>query len=417
MSMTNFTGPRASGHAVPLLPFRPGVAAVGVAPLSVIMSVLPDPALEEAAMTARSRLADAYRGQRAVRDHAALRAEVQRFLKGSAKGRNVGSYANYIAAGLRGDHGEAWSIPPLTLWSPRSLTFDNGSGYLPLGGKLVAMDAETQVAAWHRINNDPEGYDLDPDVLDEVLIPFEIYWGIPVTAARQIFRDRNLLGVAMPKNLALAADSRDLGTIIAREAARLVKATDPEGRRFAELIEERKRQIGGKDKEWVTLSAWRGLAVTMVLGTPGIEATSRSLEADALPEGVDLADARAEAASLMAEIVDAFPKEFAGRTAITAPAVLAGIGALAHLTMPWYKPEEGDPAPMTKGELLQVLRSVRWAREPQFWEGVAAKRATTREGELGALSFAGGIKDSAHRVYLALLSPDSELGKRIRGNA
>ena len=118
-----------------------------------------------------------------------------------------------------------------------------------------------------------------------------------------------------------------------------MKATDPEGRRFAELIEERKRQIGGKDKEWVTLSAWRGLAVTMVLGTPGIEATSRSLEADALPEGVDLADARAEAASLMAEIVDAFPKEFAGRTAITAPAVLAGIGALAHLTMPWYKPE------------------------------------------------------------------------------
>lgn len=72
---------------------------------------------------------------------------------------------------------------------------------------------------------------------------------------------------------------------------------------------------------------------------------------------------------------------------------------------------------MTKGELLQVLRSVRWAREPQFWEGVAAKRATTREGELGALSFAGRIKDSAHRVYDALLSPDSEPGRRIRGNA
>lgn len=130
---------------------------------------------------------------------------------------------------------------------------------------------------------------------------------------------------------------------------------------------------------------------------------------------MDLDEAEAEVASVMAGIVDAFPKEFAARTAITAPAVLAGIGALAHLTMPWYKPDEDDPAPMTRAELMSMLRSVKWAREPRYWEGVAAKRATTRDGSLGALSFAGGIKDSAHRVFDALYDPSSELGRKIRG--
>ena len=63
---------------------------------------------------------------------------------------------------------------------------------------------------------------------------------------------------------------------------------------------------------------------------------------------------------------------------------------------------------------MSVLRSVKWAREPRYWEGVAAKRATTRDGSLGALSFAGGIKDSAHRVFDALYNPSSELGEKIR---
>jgi hypothetical protein len=422
----NTTAPVTYGVAVPVLPFRHN-AAVGVTTLDIAMTLLPDPALEETLQGARSKLAEMIRGQRDLRDHAELRNEVQRFLRASAKGRNVLPYASYIARGLRGDLKEAWSIPPLTLWSPRPLVFQNGTVSLPpglataggtvnlpLGGALVAIDAETQVAAWHRLWNEPEHYRLDRDKLAAVQVPFEVYWGIGVTEAQQIFRDRNLLGVALSKNLALGMDSRDVATIVAGEAAAMVGAV-ADGVPFAELVERRKRQLGKNDPEWVTLSAWRGMAVTTIFGTAGIEATSRSLEEDALPEGVDLAEATAEAASVMAAIVDAYPGEFAARTAITAPAVLAGIGALAHLTMPWYEPDEDDPEPMTRAELLGVLRPVRWAREPQFWEGVAAKRATTRDGTLGALSFAGGIKDSAHRVFGALLNPSSELGKKIRG--
>ena len=61
---------------------------------------------------------------------------------------------------------------------------------------------------------------------------------------------------------------------------------------------------------------------------------------------------------------------------------------------------------MTKGELLQVLRSVRWAREPQFWEGVAAKRATTREGELG--EYIQGLQDIPDEDYAEMLRPYAE---------
>jgi hypothetical protein len=414
MTVTNFTAARTAGVPVQVLRFR-DKAALGVTTLSVVISVLPDPALEETAMNAKSKLADALREQRALRDHATLRDEVQRFLRGSAKGRNVKPYANYIANGLRGEFGEAWSTPPLTLWSPRSIHFEGDSAYLPLGQKLVAIDGETQVAALHEIYNHPDAYRLDSDVLETVPIPFEIYWDIETIEARQIFRDRNLLGVAMPKNLALGMDSRDLGTIVAEHAATLVEATgtadDGDDIPFTELIERRKRQLGKADLAWVTLSAWRGLATTTLLGTAGIEATSRTLEVDDL-DGADLDVAKDEAGSVMAAIVDTFPHEFSARSAITAPAVLAGIGALAYHTMPWAE----DVEPMTRTELLKALRRVKWAREPQYWEGVAAKRSTTRDGQLGGLSFAGGIKDSAHRVYDALSDPGSELGRRIRGN-
>lgn len=282
MTSFNTTAPVTYGVAVPVLPFRDN-AAVGVTTLDIIMSLLPNPELEEKVETTKSKLADLLREQRDLRDHSELRAEVQRFLRGSAKGRNVPRYANYIARGLRGELGHAWSVPPLTLWSPRPLVFQNGTVNLPpglataggtvnlpLGGALVAIDAETQVAGWWRLWNDPEHYHLGRDMLAAVQIPFEIYWGIDVTAAQQIFRDRNLLGVALSKNLALGMDSRDLGTIVAGAAAGLVEAT-ADGAPFASLVERRKRQLGKNDREWLTLSAWRGMAVTTIFGT----ATSR----------------------------------------------------------------------------------------------------------------------------------------------
>ena len=51
-----------------------------------------------------------------MRRHAEVRALVQRMLKSTQKGRNVSAYASYIASGVSGGHGAAWSTPPITLW-------------------------------------------------------------------------------------------------------------------------------------------------------------------------------------------------------------------------------------------------------------------------------------------------------------
>jgi len=88
--------------------------------------------------------------QRAMREHAELRNSVQRLLRGTAKGRNVGPYAAYIAAGILGDLGNAWSTPPLCLCSSRPLVFTDeaaGRASLSLGYAIVAIDAGARMTA------------------------------------------------------------------------------------------------------------------------------------------------------------------------------------------------------------------------------------------------------------------------------
>lgn len=48
--------------------------------------------------------------------------------------------------------------------------------------------------------------------------------------------------------------------------------------------------------------------------------------------------------------------------------------------------------------------------EPVYWDGVCASVGFT-----GQLNFSGGVKDSAGRVAGALLDPNSESGRKIRG--
>ncbi|MDA5281536.1 hypothetical protein [Streptomyces sp. Isolate_45] len=97
-------------------------------------------------------------------DYARMRAEVQRLIgtPRSPKGQNVVSYADYIAAGLKGEYGNAWSIPPVTLWCRRPLTIDpaTGASYLPIRNGLIAIDGETQVTALHRIKKYAGAYGL-----------------------------------------------------------------------------------------------------------------------------------------------------------------------------------------------------------------------------------------------------------------
>ncbi|WP_245724944.1 DNA sulfur modification protein DndB [Micromonospora citrea] len=363
-----------------------------------LLTLVPDPVREENATALRS--------DRKLREHAELRSEVQRLLKGTAKGRNVKPYAAYIAAGLRGELDKAWSSPPICLWSSRSLEPVDGVASLPLGVPIVAIDGETQVAAMHAIMNDPAAFDLDEAVIGRTPVAFEIYWDITTSDARQIFHDRNLFGVSVAKTLALSMDQRDFGTTIAQRVLSITEVSvDGKTESFSHFVNARKRQLGQNDSEWMTLSALRSLCVTVLLGKPGIEATSGTIEKSDL-SGLDPQAALNEVSTTVSNLVRAFSNDLATRSALTAPAVLAGVGAAAHRTTSWTREEPR----LTSEQLHSLLRQVRWEREEKYWEGVAAKRTAS-----GGLSFAGGAKDSGHRVCDAIINPDSDLGKRIRG--
>lgn len=385
---------------------RPGRSAQGVMPFRMLTFLVPDPAREENTSSLR-------RDPRPVRDHAELRSQVQRLIKGTAKGRNIGPYAAYIAAGLRGEHGDAWSTPAVCLWSPDDLSVDPfqgldaiGTVMLPYGPSLIAIDGETQVAAIHRIVEDPEGYGVDPKTLNECPVPFELHWNITLSDARQIFHDRNLRSVQVSKTLALSMDQRDYAT---RVAERAINSTEVEvgGRStsMSRFVNRKKRQLAGSDPQWVTLSSVRSLAVTVLLGAAGIEHTSGVLSDEDLPPGLDPQQAVNEAADVMSMVFRRFADDFAARSALTAPAVLAGVGVAAHAVMSWTEENR-----LNREQLVDLLSQVHWEREGKYWEGVAAKRTPS-----GGLSFAGGVKDSAYRVYEALRRADSDLGRRIRG--
>jgi hypothetical protein len=379
--------------------------AIGVLDWENLLAIVNDPEVVEKSASSKVDLG--------LDEYAALRGEVQRLIgnKSSAKAKNVGPYADYIASGLKGEFGDAWSTPPLTLWCPRMLIVDDdGNTMLPLRDQIIAVDAETQLTAMHRIykNKNKNAYGLGEVDFSEVMVAFEIYWGIDTEDARQIFHDRNLKGVAVDKSLALSMDQRDLATVITRTLVDSTTVTTEAGTLpFAQFVNASKRQLSSNASEWVTLSAVRSMVVTTMLGKTGIGSTSGTVNLDDLPEGVTEAQVTREIIEALSRIVQTFTKAFSDHDAITAPAVLAGLGAAAHRTMSWS--QDSLPSHL---DFMGLLSEVCWEREAKYWDGVAAKETATK-----ALSFAGGVKDSGYRVYEALLNPDSHAGKKIRGRS
>ncbi|MFF0461901.1 DNA sulfur modification protein DndB [Streptomyces mexicanus] len=396
------------GTQLTVMPFRDD-AVVGTMSVPTLVQLVPSPRAEE-----DQRRLKAASGL--VRRHAELRATVQRTLKSSQKGKNVGPYAEYIAAGLKGELGAAWSTPPITLWhaGPLAAISDElvpGSGVRTLtitpGTMVVAIDGETQTTAWHDLYDDPETYGLTYPELARVRLPFELYIDLAPADARQIFYDRNVQGVAVAKNLAMSMDQRDFGTRLAHLVAGSVKV-DVDGQRvaFSQLVNSSKRQVSGGDREVVTLSALRALVVTALYGRGGLARSAESVHEDELPAGTRPEQVEATVVPALARLVaERFP-DFASRSAITAPAVLAGLGIAVHHTMPWSEPASR----ITTEELDRLLAGIRWERQAAYWDGVAAKTGTS-----GRLNFSGGVKDSGGRVADAILYPATEAGRRIRG--
>lgn len=396
------------GTQLTVMPFRDD-AVVGTMSVPTLVQLVPSPRAEEdpRKLKAASGL---------VRRHAELRATVQRTLKSSQKGKNVGPYAEYIAAGLKGELGAAWSTPPVTLWhaGPLAAISDElvpGTGLRTLtitpGTMVIAIDGETQTTAWHDLYDDPEKYGLTYSDLARVRLPFELYIDLSPADARQIFYDRNVRGVVVAKNLAMSMDQRDFGTRLAHRVADSVKV-EVDGKRvpFARLVNASKRQVSGSDREVVTLSALRALVVTTIYGRSGLTRSSESVYEDELPAGTRPEQVEAAVVPALARLISERFPDFAGRRAITAPAVIAGVGIAVHHTMPW-----SDAASrFGTEELDRLLEGIHWERQAAYWDGVAAKTGTS-----GRLNFSGGVRDSGGRVADAILYPATEAGRKIRG--
>ncbi|MGW2473119.1 DNA sulfur modification protein DndB [Streptomyces sp. NPDC001665] len=396
------------GTQLTVMPFRTD-AVIGTMSVATLVQLVPSPRREEDTKTLKA-------ASGAVRRHAELRALVQRALKSTQKGKNVGSYAEYIADGVKGELGAGWSTPPVTFWhaGPLAALSDEllpGTGLRTLtiapGTSVVAIDGETQTTAWHELYDDPERYGLTYGELAQVRVPFELYVDLSVADARQIFYDRNVQGVAVAKNLAMSMDQRDFATRLAHRVAEAVKV-DIDGRLvpFTKFVNASKRQVGRTDPEVVTLSALRALVITAVYGKGGLSRSAETVHEDELPTGTTAEQVEQYVVPVLARLIAGHTAHLLSRSALTAPAVLAGLGIAVHHTAPW-----ADPAHAMSGDALdRLLSGIRWEREARYWDGVAAKA-----GASGRLNFSGGVKDSGGRVADALLYPGTEAGRRIRG--
>ncbi|MFD7032442.1 DNA sulfur modification protein DndB [Streptomyces sp. NPDC059917] len=393
--------PIRTGLPVTVMEVRPKLA-IGVLDWESALAIVHDPQLVELSASGRVDLGLGEYGQ--------LRSQVQRLIggAGTSKAKNITSYAEYIARGIRGDLGDGWSVPPLTWWCPRPLSIGRGGKtFLPLRDLIIAVDAETQVSAMHRVRKNHREFGLEGFDFSQVNVAFEIFHGVSTSHARQIFHDRNLKGVPVDKSLALSMDSRDLATSVTRALVDdTVVTLRGEKIRLADYVLTGKRQIGSTAREWVTLSAVRTLVVTTLLGRSGIQSTSGAVALDDLPGEYGEGEVVHAVTSLLGGVVDRFAAEFAGRSAITAPAVLAGLGATLHRAVPWAA--EGGPV---EGEaVIEGLSDVRWERSARFWGGIAATERSD-----GKVTWGGGAKDSGYKVFEALTRPDSGAGRKIRG--
>jgi hypothetical protein len=396
------------GIQLTVIPFRAD-AVIGTIGLPALLQLVPSPQRQE------DRRAMRY-SPGSLRRHAEIRSLVQRTLKSTQKGRNVAAYARYIAAGITGEHGSGWSTPPITLWladQPGAVSEElvPGTGIrritLLSGSPVVAIDGETQVAALHELNDDPERFGVSYPALNAVRLPFELYWGISVTDARQIFYDRNVEGVPVAKNLAMSMDQRDFATQLAHKVAGAVTVEhDGRPQRLATFVQARKRQLSRTDPELVTLSALRVLVVTTIFGRRGLEFSSATVRATDLPAGTTPEQVERRVVPLLSILLAHLFPQFAARSAVSAPAVLAGIGIAAHQCTDWADPG----AALTESLLIDLLSGIRWEREARYWDGIAASANAA-----GRLNFGGGAKDSGGRVADAILYPDTESGRKIRG--
>jgi hypothetical protein len=368
--------------------------AIGLMTVKQLLDVVPDPVASETA----TRVAT----DPVLAEYAALRNEVQRLVEG-AKKRNAVDYGRYITGGLRNER--PWMVPPITLWHPeplKAVRFPGGMTalILPYGDFLVAIDGETQRIAWQYALSEVRG--AAPRRLKVV-----IHHDKTVEEARQGFYDLNTREVKPNTALSISMDTLDPATKITRALMEASEVLRDGG------VNLRRRQLRKSDAAKVTISALRSGVVTTLLGAPGLQAGARPVE---LPMSMPFEVARDAVVDVWTAILDQYADEFEPENRqdllISAPSILAGIGVVAHHTMPdGVRRDVVDE--WTIEELLDKLEDVSWSKKDPFpWENIAGK--VNREKEPPSFSV-GGPKEVGYAIADALEDDASDGGRRIRG--
>jgi DGQHR domain-containing protein len=367
--------------------------ATSVLTVQQLLAVVPDPiASENVKRVTEDPL---------IAKYAELRKEVQRAVQG-AKAKNARDYATYLLEGLQGRR--PYMVPPVTLFHPKRLehvALGNGviALVLPYGDFFVAIDGETQRIAWQIASRE-----FDDALSAKVKVV--IHHGKTVEEARQGFYDLNTREVKPSAAISIAMDSQDLATQITR---RLIRDSEV----LRDRVNVQRRQLRQSDPEFLTISALRTGIVTTMLGPAGLQVGTRPVSA--LAEGVDLAQLEVAIAEVWHAILEHLEDELQParrpHSIVSSPAVLAGVGILAHRTLP-SPPRKADTPELTIDDVLENLADVTWERghegESSPWEGIAGKISAK-----GGFSV-GGPKEVGHMVAEALIEPSSEAGRRVR---
>lgn len=326
---------------------------------------------------------------REMQDLRAVREEVQRLFVNEKK-RNVLSYAQYICRLFEDDDG---ILPAITLYSSRQLEvhmLPSGSAFIqvPWSIRFVAIDGETQLAARYEAAN------INPETA-QAFVPVYINHGLGLAWARQAFHDLNTLAVRPNVALSLGMDARDTMTRIARALEKTLPF-------FTDRINKVSRQLKANDPHVLSLPTLRNACTTLLLGINGVRWGARPVPMDQSKLPVVERAAKEWFARLTAEFGPMFEnrQEFL----VSAPAVMAALGALGHPLVAI----EDDEARRNKAEaFISTLKPVKWQRG-EHWAGIAGKM--TARGQFSV----GGAKETAYAVYGALTDPHQEAYRRVR---
>ncbi|TWP49245.1 hypothetical protein FKR81_24315 [Lentzea tibetensis] len=388
--------PWGEGVLLPCVPVDDHKLQTAMKVASLVQAVLDPTDLENPKITAsdaRKRMAQQVRGK------------VQRSVTG-AKKSNVIAYGQYILEGFRRER-ELWDTPTMQLFREDSVELfklpdGNGVAFLLSPGDfLVNTDGETQRMAWAwAAAREPE--------INNAKVAVTISHGRSVSWARQIFHDFNLLGVRPNVAVGISMDSSDVATRIARE----LEERSPV---LKNRVMQTGRQLGQNSTELVTISALRSAVVTTLIGRTGLGLGSKPIGEKL--QGIDESVLLKHVLDVWKPLLEMLIPEFNRRneTVVSAPVIMAGLGVLAHQTLP-NPPRSASTEQITSEDVQKLISQICWDRSARNehgqpispWEGIAGKITPTGKFSIG------GIKEYGHAVIEALADPDSEAGKRVR---